>query len=79
MAQQLALEWGVVPIVKRERPQDTDDLVAQLLAAAAESLGLPSGVPVVLVYGPTGSGAGQTNLIVVREVGDTPVWEDWVL
>lgn len=79
VAQQLALEWGVVPIVKRERPQDTDDLVAQLLAAAAESLGLPSGVPVVLVYGPTGSGAGQTNLIVVREVGDTPVWEDWVL
>jgi pyruvate kinase len=79
VARQLALEWGVVPVVNRERPQDTDDMVAQLLAAAADSLGLASGIPVVLAYGPTGSRAGQTNLIVVREVGDTPIWEDWVM
>lgn len=79
VAQQLALEWGVVPIHAGERPQNTDDLVAQLLTAASASLGLVHGAPVVLAYGPSGGGAGQTNLIVVREVGDKPVWEDWVV
>jgi pyruvate kinase len=65
-AQQLALEWGVIPSTI-PRPETVDDLIAAAIEHGAEVAALESGSPVVLTAGNIGE-QGTTNLIVLRDV-----------
>jgi pyruvate kinase len=63
-AQQMALEWGVVPIVIPEA-SDVEDLWRRSLAAAREAGVVESGDRVVIAAGTHVNVAGTTNLIRV--------------
>lgn len=65
-AQQLALEWGVIPS-SIPAPETVDDLIAAAIEQAAAVARLEPGAPVVLTAGTVGE-QGTTNLIVLRDV-----------
>ena len=66
VASQLALEWGVVPVLLDE-PAPTEGLVAFAVERARCELGLPAGARVVVTTGSPGAIAGATNLVAVHE------------
>jgi pyruvate kinase len=66
IAQQLALEWGVIPSTI-PAPATVDELIAAAIEHAAELAALEPGAPVVLTAGNVGE-QGTTNLIVLRDV-----------
>jgi pyruvate kinase len=66
VAQQLALEWGVVPS-SLPAPDTVDDLIPAAIEQAAALAGLQPGAAVVLTAGTLGE-QGTTNLIVLRDV-----------
>ena len=63
-AQQMALEWGVVPLVIAEAT-DVDDLWRRSIAAAREAGVVEAGDRVVIAAGTNVNVAGSTNLIRV--------------
>jgi pyruvate kinase len=63
-AQQMALEWGVVPITIAEG-RDVEDLWARSLAAARESGLVDAGDTVVITAGTSVNTPGSTNVIKV--------------
>ena len=65
-AQQLALEWGVIPSTI-PKPETVDDLIAAAIEHGAEVAALEPGSLVVLTAGNVGE-KGTTNLIVLRDV-----------
>lgn len=67
VARQLALEWGVFPMMF-EHSADTDALLNGALQVAAELDGLHSGDAVVITAGRTVGASGATNLITLRFV-----------
>ena len=69
VAGQLALEWGVVPGIL-PHPENAEELIRQSLRLAQEISGLPDGARVVLTHGPVVARPGETNLIVVRRLGE---------
>ena len=70
VAQQLALDWGVIPAVFRGRPDRAEEFVDRLAARAVEVGGLVTGDRVVVAYGSTAARPGTTNVIVVRTIAD---------
>jgi pyruvate kinase len=66
VADQLTLEWGVIP-AHMEVAETVDELIDAALAGARDLAGLPVGALVVITAGRMGT-AGGTNLIMVREV-----------
>jgi pyruvate kinase len=64
-AQQMALEWGVVPLVIPEAT-DVEDLWARSVAAAREAGVVESGDRVVIAAGTNVNVAGSTNVIRVE-------------
>ena len=69
-AQQMALEWGVVPLVIPEAT-DVDDLWTRSVAAAREAGVVDAGDRVVIAAGTHVNVAGSTNVIRV-DVADRP-------
>jgi pyruvate kinase len=63
-AQQMALEWGVVPLVIPEAT-DVEDLWSRSIAAARDAGVVESGDRVVIAAGTHVNVAGSTNLIRV--------------
>jgi pyruvate kinase len=63
-AQQMALEWGVVPLVIAEAT-DVDDLWRRSIAAARDAGVVEAGDRVVIAAGTNVNVAGSTNLIRV--------------
>jgi pyruvate kinase len=70
VAQQLALEWGVIPTTIT-CPATVDELIRAAIGRAADIAGLERGAPVVLTAGNLGK-RGTTNLIVLRDVPGAP-------
>lgn len=68
VANQLALEWGVVPGLL-DRCDSVDKFIPAALQAAADVAGMPADAQVVLTYGPVQARAGNTNLITVKRLG----------
>jgi pyruvate kinase len=66
VAQELALEWGVIPSTLAA-PSSVDELINRAIEKAARVGSLSQGDAVVLTAGNTGE-RGTTNLIVVRDV-----------
>jgi pyruvate kinase len=66
VAQQLALEWGVIPATIA-CPATVDELIRAAIAKAAKIIALDAGANVVLTAGNIGK-RGTTNLIVLRDV-----------
>jgi pyruvate kinase len=66
VAQQLALEWGVIPSTI-DAPASVDELINSAIEKAAGVASLTPGATVVLTAGNTGE-RGTTNLIVLRDV-----------
>jgi pyruvate kinase len=66
VAQQLALEWGVIPSTIRA-PETVDELISAAIEHAASVAGFEPGATVVLTAGNIGE-HGTTNLIVMRDV-----------
>jgi pyruvate kinase len=66
VAQQLALEWGVIPTTIT-CPATVDELISAAIDRAAMIAGLEPGATVVLTAGNLGK-RGTTNLIVLRDV-----------
>lgn len=66
VAGQLALEWGVLPILLEEAPPAAE-LVALAVARAREELGLPVDARVVVATGSPEAVAGAANLVAVHE------------
>jgi pyruvate kinase len=66
IAQQLALEWGVIPSTI-PAPGTVDELIAAAMREAADVAALEPGDAVVLTAGNIGE-QGTTNLIVLRDV-----------
>jgi pyruvate kinase len=66
VAQELAVEWGVIPSTLTA-PASVDELINQAIEAATRVGSLSQGDAVVLTAGNTGE-RGTTNLIVVRDV-----------
>jgi pyruvate kinase len=71
-AQQLALEWGIIPSTI-PAPKTVDELIAAAIEEAADVASLEPGAAVVLTAGNIGE-RGTTNLIVLRDVpgGEAP-------
>lgn len=70
IARQLALVWGVVPVVKKGK-NDTDELLRKSVIAAQETGLVKTGDLIIITAGvPTGQ-AGTTNLMKVHLVGET--------
>jgi pyruvate kinase len=67
VANQLALEWGVRPIMTSVA-DSMEDLIESSLLAARDAAGLPSGSTVVLAGGRQTGTPGATTLVMVREV-----------
>jgi pyruvate kinase len=66
VAQQLALEWGVIPSTI-PAPETVDELISAAIRQAASVAGFEPGATVVLTAGNIGE-RGTTNLIVLRDV-----------
>jgi pyruvate kinase len=66
VAQQLALEWGVIPSTIAP-PATVDELISAGIEQAAGVAALEPGSTVVLTAGNVGE-RGTTNLIVLRDV-----------
>lgn len=64
---QLALEWGVVPVTL-PTAETVDDLVEASLLAARDLAGIPSEARVILTAGRRTGTPGATSLIMVREI-----------
>jgi pyruvate kinase len=69
IAAQLTLDWGIVPGVL-EDADGIDDLVGTSLAAARRLTGLSDETTVVLTAGGVMTGEEDTNVIVVKRLGD---------
>ena len=69
VANQLALEWGVLPGVAQANPGRIDDLIDDAVETAREIGDLHPGDGVVVTYGQSARITGGTDLIAVREVG----------
>lgn len=69
VADQLSLEWGVIPLLMNHQP-DVPAMLAECMLRARAELGLRHGDTVVLTYGPMTDSPGTTNLIAVRRIGD---------
>ena len=67
VANQLMLEWGVMPIATRVAAT-VDELVEDSLIAARDQAGVPSGASVVLTAGRRTGTPGATSLVMVREI-----------
>ncbi|MEA2171344.1 MAG: pyruvate kinase [Solirubrobacteraceae bacterium] len=67
VASQLALEWGVEPIMMPVA-ESVDDLVDMALEIARDEGGLPPGCSVVLTAGRRTGTPGATSLIMVRDI-----------
>jgi pyruvate kinase len=67
VANQLALEWGVVARVV-EGAETLDDFIEKVLRGAQAAARLPYGAQVVLTYGPVVNRPGSTSFIVVRRL-----------
>ena len=68
VADQLALEWGVIP-ARIRLCESIEDLIGETMRLAQTLLPL-DGRSVVLTYGPTVADAGGTNLIAVKAIGE---------
>jgi pyruvate kinase len=66
VAQQLALEWGVIPSTI-PAPETVDELITAAIVQAGDVAALEPGATVVLTAGNIGE-RGTTNLIVLRDV-----------
>jgi pyruvate kinase len=66
VAQQLALEWGVIPSTIAA-PETVDELINRATEKAASVVSLTPDATVVLTAGTVGE-RGTTNLIVLRDV-----------
>jgi pyruvate kinase len=66
VAQQLALEWGVVPSTLAP-PATVDELISAAIEEAARVIAIEPGAPVVLTAGNVGE-RGTTNLVVLRDL-----------
>ena len=67
VADQLTLEWGVVP-TGMSIAESVDEMIDNALLGAREFAGLPSGAPVVITAGLRTGTPGATNLIMIREL-----------
>ena len=67
VAQQLTLEWGVIPVAI-ELAESVDELVEQSLQTARDVAGVPVDGRVVLTAGRRTGTPGATSLIMVREI-----------
>lgn len=67
VADQLTLEWGVLPCAM-DVAESVDELVENGLVVARDAAGLPSGSRVVLATGRRTGTPGATSLIMVREI-----------
>jgi pyruvate kinase len=67
VADQLTLEWGVVPTLAGTA-ENVDEMIDQALMTARDAGGVPSGATVVLTAGRRTGTPGATNLIMVREI-----------
>ena len=67
VANQLMLEWGVMPIATRVAAT-VDELVEDSLIATRDQAGVPSGASVVLTAGRRTGTPGATSLVMVREI-----------
>ncbi len=72
VAQQLALDWGVVPAMLGAEPVRAEAFVDHLVARSVEVGGLAAGDSVVVAYGSTSARPGSTNVIVMRTIADAP-------
>ncbi len=73
VANQLALEWGVVPAVV-EPAAGMSSFVEGVLLRAQQVGRLSAGSRVVLTYGPVVAEAGGTSVIVVQRIGRPASW-----
>ena len=73
VANQLALEWGVVPGVI-EPAAGMSSFVEGVLRRAQQVARLPAGARVVMTYGPVVAQAGGTSVIVIQRIGRPPSW-----
>jgi pyruvate kinase len=69
IADQLALEWGVEPVMM-PLAETVDELVESALEISRDVAGLPPGCSVVLTAGRRTGTPGATSLIMVREIRD---------
>jgi pyruvate kinase len=67
VAQQLTLEWGVIPVTIA-LAESVDDLVEQSLETARDVAGIPVDGRVVLTAGRRTGTPGATSLIMLREI-----------
>jgi pyruvate kinase len=67
VADQLTLEWGVVPATMATA-ESVDEMIESALAVTREVTGLPAGARVVLTAGRRTGTPGATNLLMVREL-----------
>jgi pyruvate kinase len=67
IADQLALEWGVEPVMMHVA-ETVDELVESALEIARDVAGIPAGASVVLTAGRRTGTPGATSLIMVREI-----------
>ncbi len=65
-ASQLALEWGVLPVLLDEQPPP-EQVAGLAVARARRELGLAADARVVVTTGASGAVAGATNLVAVLE------------
>lgn len=70
---QLALSWGVIPLMAEERMTSTDDLIHHAVQKAVEAGLLNNGDLVVITAGVPLGVSGTTNLMKVHIVGDVLV------
>jgi pyruvate kinase len=68
---QLALYWGVTPLLAR-RTDNTDEMIADAVEAARGSGWVKEGDTVVITAGAAGSPKGTTNLIKVQSIAQQP-------
>lgn len=70
---QMALSWGVIPLMAEERMTSTDDLIHHAVQKAVEAGLLHNGDLVVITAGVPLGVSGTTNLMKVHIVGDVLV------
>ena len=71
VANQLALEWGVLPGIAPPHPGRIEELIDEAVEVAREIADLHPGDGVVVPYGQSGRVSGGTDLIAVRVVGSS--------
>lgn len=80
VANQLALEWGVLAGEIDGGRGTIDEFLVRVLDAAGRVAGLPLGERVVVTSGPAAARVGSTNLIVIERIGKRPSLDPaWLL